>query len=289
MMANLFALCRPNGGLQIKRVSVTQSVQDKIEGVFQQQASDFLDGVVEEIEFGTDWKPDPDEILVIEAPTEAAAITAALEGNLLALPVVNATNFIGEGIKALFIAVGAGAARRVLIQLFSAQQILARRFSLLLDGDTFKELTAPAFTFDNNLVAIIEDSKLKFKSFHQVKRIFQLNQFYQEASDQQISSFCSHDSLQIDDIDAFKSVADLGIRKLVFAISKTEILDQFVVSDIATKANSLGLNVQVEDGKIVVPTDRKSIKQLLRFLDDGIYEASLTAKRYITNSKRPLA
>jgi hypothetical protein len=38
-----------------------------------------------------------------------------------------------------------------------------------------------------------------------------------------------------------------------------------------------------------MPTDRKSIKQLLRFLDDGIYEASLTAKRYITNSKRPLA
>ena len=76
---------------------------------------------------------------------------------------------------------------------------------------------------------------------------------------------------------------------LVFAISKTVILDQFVVADIATKANSLGLNVQVEGGTIMVPTDRKSIKQLLRFLDDGIYEASLTSKRYITNSKRPLA
>jgi hypothetical protein len=119
--------------------------------------------------------------------------------------------------------------------------------------------------------------------------VFQLNQFYQEASDQQIDGFCSHDSLLVGDVGSFKSVADQGIRKLVFAISKTEILDQVVVGDIATKANSLGLNVQVEDGKIVMPTDRKSIKQLLRFLDDGIYEASLTAKRYITNSKRPLA
>jgi hypothetical protein len=114
-----------------------------------------------------------------------------------------------------------------LIQIFTAQQILARRFSLLLDGDTFKELTAPAFTFENNLVAIIEDSKLKFKSFHQVKRIFELNQFYQEASDQQIDGFCSHDSLQIGNVDAFKAVADQGIRKLVFAISKTEILTSF--------------------------------------------------------------
>jgi Kiwa protein KwaB-like len=288
-MANLFALCRPNDALQVKRVSVTQPVQDKIEGVFQQQATAFVDGITEEIEFGSDWKPDPDEMMVMDAPAETAAIIQALDGNPLAWPVLNAANFIGEGIKALFIAVGSGAAKRVLMQLFTAQQILARRFSLLLDGETFKELTAPAFTFDNNLVAIIEDGKLKFKSFHLVKRIFQLNQFYQEASDQQIDGFCSHGSLNVENVEGFKAVADQGIRKLVFAISKTAILDQFVVTDIATKANSLGLNVQVEDGKIIMPSDRKSIKQLLRFLDDGIYEASLTSKRYITNSKRPFA
>jgi hypothetical protein len=207
-MANLFALCRPNGSLQIKRVSVTQPVQDKIEGVFQQQATAFFDGVAEEIDFGSDWKPDPDEVLVMETPNEAAAIVQALDGDAIGLPIVNAANFVGEGIKALFIAVGSGASRRVLMQLFTAQQILARRFSLLLDGDTFKELTAPAFTFENNLVAIIEDDKLKFKSFHLVKRIFQLNQFYQEASDQQIDSFSSHLSLNVESVAAFKAVAD---------------------------------------------------------------------------------
>jgi hypothetical protein len=159
----------------------------------------------------------------------------------------------------------------------------------LLDGETFKELTAPAFTFENNIVGIIENGKLKYKSFHLLKRIFRFNQLYQEASDQQIDGFCSHGSLNVESVEAFKAVADQGIRMLVFAISKTGILDQFVVADIATKANSLGLNVQVEGGTIMVPTDRKSIKQLLRFLDDGIYEASLTSKRYITNSKRPLA
>jgi hypothetical protein len=90
------------------------------------------------------------------------------------------------------------------------------------------------------------------------------------------------------DVAEFKALADQGIRKLVNAISKTNILDSYPVADIVTKAQSLGLALQVQDGKIVMPIDRKTVKQLLRFLDDGIYEASLTARRYVTNSKRPL-
>ena len=38
--------------------------------------------------------------------------------------------------------------------------------------------------------------------------------------------------------------------------------------------------------KIKVPTDRAGLKQLLRFLDDGLYEASLSGQRYVTNSKK---
>ena len=110
-MANLFALCRPNGAMQIKRVSVTQEVQAKIEGVFQQQAVAFMDGITEEIEFGSDWKPDPDELMVMDAPSEAQTIAGAIDKNPMGLPILNGANFVGEGIKALFIAVGTGDAR----------------------------------------------------------------------------------------------------------------------------------------------------------------------------------
>jgi hypothetical protein len=224
-MTNLYALCRRTGGpLEVKRVRLTQPVQAKIEGVFQGQATAFLDGISEEVEFGGDWKPDADEILVIDAPAEADIITAALAANPVSLPDVDATNFLGEGIKGLFISVQNGGRTQVLIQLFSAQQILARRFSLLLDGNTFKELTEPAFTLDNYIAAILEDGKLKFKNFRNVKRIFELNQFYQEASDQQIEAFCKHDSLHVADIDAFKAMADEPLRKMVHAIGKTKVL-----------------------------------------------------------------
>jgi hypothetical protein len=63
---------------------------------------------------------------------------------------------------------------------------------------------------------------------------------------------------------------------------------QSSVDDILEKANGLGLNLEAEGEKIVMPTDKKDIKKLLRFLDDGIYEAPLSTKKYMTNSKRPL-
>ncbi len=288
-MTNLYALCRPTGTAEVKRVRISQPVQAKIEGLFQGQAAAFLDGIDEEIEFGGDWKPDSDEILVIDAPDEATLITAALAANPMALPDIDAANFLGEQIKALFVSVQNGAHSQVLIQGFSAQQILARRFSLLLDGNMFRELTDPAFSLDNYIVAILEGGKLKFKNFHNVRRIFELSQFYQEASDQEIDAFCAHDSLHVADVAAFKEIADQTIRKMVHAISKTNVLSIYTADDIVAKAASLGLAINAGDGKIVVPNDRKSVKQLFRFLDDGIYQAPLTAKKYVTNSKRPLA
>jgi hypothetical protein len=286
-MVNLLALCRHGGRLHVKRVNLVQTVQEKLAGLFHAQANAFLDGISEEVEFGGDWKPDADEILVIDAPQEVSVITDALNGNLVELPSIDAANFIGENIKALFVAVATGAGTRVLLQMFTAQQILARRFSLLLEGNSFKELTAPAFTLDNYLVAIIEDGKLKFKNFHNVKRIFELTQFYEEASDQEIDAFCGHESLVVADITTFKAVADQPIRKMIHAISKTNVLDNYPVDDIAAKAASLGVKIETKDGKIIVPTDRKSMKYMFRFLDDGIYEASLSLNKYITNSKRP--
>jgi hypothetical protein len=139
-----------------------------------------------------------------------------------------------------------------------------------------------------NLLALCrQGGRLSVKRVNLVKRIFELNQFYEEASDQEIDAFCEHDSLLVGDVAAFKAVADQPIRKMIHAISKTNVLDNYSVDDIAAKAASLGLKIETKEGKIVVPSDRKAMKNMFRFLDDGIYEASLSSNRYITNSKRP--
>jgi hypothetical protein len=287
-MTNLLALCKPpNDGLTIKRVQITQPVQDVIGGLFQQQAIEFLEGIEEEVAFGGDWKPDTDEILVLDAPNEVALMQAAL-ANPVGLPTVAAANFMNESIKGLFVGAGNGAGARILIQSFTAQQLLTRnRLALIHDGNTFRQVTEPSFTLDNKLVAIAENGRLQFKSFHLLKRIFALDEVYRVATDQEIDSFCGHASLEVADLNAFKGAADQIIRKLVHAVAASNILGQCTVADIEAKAASLDLALQVANGKDVMPADRQQIKQLLRFLDDSIYEASLSAKRYVTNSKRP--
>lgn len=284
-MANLFALCRINGRLEVKRVVLSQGVQDKIAGLFAGQYSSFLEGVIEEVKFGTDWKPDNDEILVMDAPEEASEALKQMTGDILVIPTIDAANFSDEGIKALAVANGTPDNPRILIQMFTAQQVLSRRFALMFTGDTFRELTEPAFTLDNSLAAIIENGRLKFKSYFLIKRVFEITYMYQEATNQQIDTFCAHDSLRVADAMALKSVADQTIRKLIHAVHTTGVLDKYDVADIAAKAKLLGMHITIIDGKIDFPLEKKLAKHLLRFLDDGIYEAPLTSRRYMTNSK----
>jgi hypothetical protein len=282
---NLLALCRPSdAALVIKRVQITQPVQETIGGLFQQQATEFLDGVEEEVPFGGDWKPDTDEILTVDAPNEIASMYAALS-DPISLETIPAAMFGSESIKGLF--TGSADNSRIYIQAFTTQQILARtRLALILDGDVFRQVTEPSFTLDNKLVAIAEGGQLKFKRFNLIKRIFALDEVYQVASDQEIDTFCAHASLSVVDIQAFKQAADQVIRKLVHAVGTSNILDQCAVTDIQNKAGESGVSLSVQDGKIIVPTERARLKELLRFLDDSIYQGPVSSRRLITNSKR---
>jgi len=236
-MANLFALCRAVDRLEVKRVALSRPVQAKVAAIFEGQAQAFLKGVDEEVAFGSEWKPDEEQILVMDTPNEAAAVAHNLT-NPLALPPLTANGM--TQIVALAMYVGNDGAARLLVQRFTLQQVLSRKaLTLMLSGETFNELTDAAFTLANGLAAIIEGGKLKFKNFSAVKRIFSLKEYYQAATDQQIETFCAHDSLSVSDVEAFKRISDQTMRGLVHALTKTNVLSHYPAGDIASKAKSL--------------------------------------------------
>jgi hypothetical protein len=133
---------------------------------------------------------------------------------------------------------------------------------------------------------VVEAGRLKFKSFNNIKMIFDLKNFYQVATDVQIDTFASHSGLLVPDIAGFKRVADQSIRKLVHAITERNILDVYAAPHIVSTAASEGIVIEQRDGKIVMPTGRAEIKEILHFLDDAFYRAALSGESYITNSKR---
>lgn len=286
MPVNLLAICRPAGVLTVKRVKVTAEVQNQLEGIFIQQEQMFVDGITEEVAFDGGWNPEPNEHLVTQVTDEAAAIFAAAQGNIVALPEVNPANFEAEGIRALGVLVQRPAGPRLLLQEFSARQMLERRFSLILDGDTFNRLTQPAFAIGASLAGIVEDDKIKFQKFSRIKLIFNLISLYQEATDAEVEDFCALSCVEVGNIEKFKKQADQKMRKLINAITKRDTLSKFTPAQIEAAAAGENFQIQVANGKIVHPTAKADAKVLLHFLDNGLYRGPLGGEIFITNSKR---
>lgn len=288
MPMNLFAACRDlNGQLIAKRVRLNANVQQAVTALFTQQEADFRDGVIDEIPFDGRWVPDDDEFLTLNVPAEAQIFEDAINGNALAIQDINAAAFSNEGIRALFMGEAVNGATKVLVQRFTAQQILDRRLPLILDGNTFRRLTEPVFTLDNALTCIIENGILKFKSQTKLRSIINMLDIYRAATDQETQDFAAHANLHVPDVAAFVALTNQVTRKLIHAVTNNQTLDNHAPDVIQVAAAQTGLVIDLHNGRIVVPNDARGVKALLQFLNESRYTGPLSGQAYVTNSHRP--
>lgn len=288
MPQNLFAACRNNNGQLIaKRVRLDATVQQAIEAIFSSQERAFRQGVTNEVPFDGSWTPDEDEFLTIDIPTEAQIFVDAINTNAMAIADINTAAFAGEGIKALFTGVSTNGTTKVLVQSFTSQQVLERRFALLQQGNAFRRLTEPAFTLDGSLSCIVEEGKIKFKSQHKLRSIINMLDIYRAATDQEVQAFAGHASLHVADVAAFVNLTNQVSRKLIHAITNNGALDTYTPADIQAAARLTNLAINIQNGRIVMPTAHKDIKALLQFLNECRYSGPLSGQAFVTNSQRP--
>ena len=283
---NLLALCRNANGVEVKRVPVNAALQQPLTQLFHQQETAFRADRPNEVAFDGDWNPDDDELIVLDETAEAAAMIAAATGNVVALPLIDTANFEAENIKALFVKKGADGNTILLIQRFTAAQILNKKFAVFAENNAFRKITDTAFSLATNLTCIVEGGKIKFDSYHKLRAIFDVNEFFAEATDQDIDDFAGHASVEIADVVAFKALSTQIERKLIHKLMTGNVLQDHTPSKIQKMAKKTGLVVTIANGKIVFPTGKQDIRRFLRFLDDSLYNAPLTGQRYVTNSKR---
>lgn len=285
---NLLALCRYANGIAIKRIPLNGALQNPVMQIFSDQEAAFRANRPNEVAFDGDWNPDDDEILVLDATAEANVMMAAASGNVLALPTINAANFDAENIKALFVGVNAGGGLRLLVQRFTAAQVLSRKFALIASNNQFNQITDPAFNLATSLTCIIEGGQLKFESYHKLRAVFDVIEFFAAATDDDIDNFAGHASIAIADVPALKELVTQTERKLIHKLASSGVLDAHTPQQIQARANATGLVVNLANGQIVFPNDKQEIRRLLRFLDDSLYQAPLSGLRYVTNSKRAI-
>src|SRR5690606_13751358 len=125
------------------------------------------------------------------------------------------------------------------------------KFSLLHNGNVFRQITEPAFSIGNSLVATMNAiGEIRFKSYPMIRRVLDVTPVFRAATDTEIAAFCAHGSLSVANAQSFTASADEGIRKQVMAISKSGVLNTYSVNQIYAQAQAIGFPVSIVNGRI---------------------------------------
>jgi len=288
-MYTLFAYTRDPGN-RIVRFAVSQEVQESMTAYLKEQVQAF-NGDCEEVAFDGKYKPDQGEMLVIDGFDDLDSLVKVVAAPL-DVTIANPAELSFDQIRALFFGEQEGDGTwTVYLQSFDRRRVISSAgFSIFHAKDTYKKIEGTGLTLDNKLAARLRGNKLSFFSFFHARQMFDMSSYYQEATDTDIKQFAALEQLHVDDADELMAVSDAWVRRKVWLVMQSGILQKVPPNDIKAIAAEFNIAVHyVNDGgveKIELPTDKKALKTLLRFLDEDYYKSPLSKTNYLTNSKR---
>lgn len=283
---NLFALTDVPGA-RVVRFMLTQELQNEVSTMFSEQFNSFWGSGPELIPFDGRCSPEQGELLSIADFTDIDGISEVVD-NPLSVAVFDPQEHSLDSVKALFKSHTANGKKYVLIQIFERRRLIStKRFSMFLSGNTFQRMNDSGMVFDNKILAVIEGGSLSFKSFHFLRRVFEMTEYFREATNDEVKTFASHKSLLVDDVSEFVNQAGALIRNKITLILQSKVLDNFSTIQIVAAAQNFNLNIITsQDGRIVLPKNNTELMRLLRFLDEDYYESALSQTRYVSKSRQ---
>ena len=290
---NLFALV-DDEDTPVRRIPLIAELSAELAQLFQDQQNNMLVDK-QTIDFTGSYNVDDGEVFAISDYPIPESFGQAIS-NPLTCQVLD-LNQETHRIKALFSGSWADANKIVNFQVFDTGKLLSRGFTLIGSGDNYKKLEEPGLMLQDKLTAHYSNGTLHFISYHNTKRFLDLADYYREATDTDLDAFAVSELFVFEDQDSFKENADSMIRKKVALLQKNKVLDDLSVDDIQTVANNFNselpeehhISVVInEDGKLIIPKDKKQLKELIRFLDEDYVTAPLTKRKCLTNSKQYL-
>lgn len=288
-MYTLFAYTRDPGN-RIVRFAVNNDVQTSMTTYLAEQVESFGTDC-EEVPFNGNYKPEPGEMLIIDEFEDLDSLAKVVAAPL-DVPVADPCNLDFDQIRALFFGHKEDDGTwLVYLQSFDRRRAISSAgFSIFHSKDTYKRIEGAGLTLDNKLAAKLRGTKLYFFSFFHIRQIFDMSNYYQEATDSDIKQFAGLKELHVEDVDELMAASDSWVRRKVWLVMQNNILGKVPTNDIKAIAVEFSIPIEfvTQDGKekIKLPGDRKSLKTLLRFLDEDYYKSPLSKTNYLTNSKR---
>ena len=176
--------------------------------------------------------------------------------------------------------------RNCLKKFKSDQYISASKIHLFLSGDTFVADKRIGLSIGKHVDCLFSDGKLQFTSFFFARQIFELSNYYREATNSDIIDFIGNETISMDDGEEFSKVANSWERRKIASIMDSGILRNYTATKIKSIAKQTGIELSIKDKRIVIPTDKKERRIVLGFLDEEVYKGAFSQTIYQTNSKR---
>lgn len=288
-MFNLFALTN-DPATRVVRFKLSQKVQTELTAYLKLQEAEFEKSSKDVIPFDGKYKPDDGEALLIDSFDDIDSLGQSIT-NPLGVQEIVATEEVFGSIKALFSGYVNGGVATVLIQYFDKRKIISTSgMSLYHSKNEYKKIEGVGITIDTKLSAVLKGNKLQFFSFHLVRQIFDLSEYYLEATDNDINEFAALPLIKVDDLPGLISMSDSWVRRKVSLIQQSQILQTVPLNDIKAVAIEFNIALElVQDAgaeMIKLPSTKAELKTLLRFLDEDYYKSPLSKVQYLTNSKR---
>lgn len=257
---------------------------------FVDQEKRFRASAEEQIPFDGKYKPDDGECLFIDDYDDIDDIHGAIE-NPLGIPAIAAATNEFEAIQGLFVGSSDSGRKIALIQSFDKRRIISTKgLSIFHAADVFKKVEGVGLTIGTSLSAVLEDSRLSFFSFHSARQMFDLSQYFLEATDDDLNEFANSETLKVIDLDAFVAASDNWVRRKVSLVMQSGILERidFEATREAALVFGINLNLEVDGDKVslVLPGKKAELKKLLRFLDEDYFQSVLSSTPHLSNSKR---
>lgn len=275
----------------IKRVVENQDTQKAINKLFS-EASDSLLSDKSPVLFDGKYTPQPDDsdYLFIDSFSLPVEVQSAIK-NPQSLDALEPDSDEIPRIKALFIGIckevnGTDTYSAAFQKFKSDQYISASRIHLLFSGNTFVADKRVGITIGKHIDCLFCDGQLQFCSFHFARQIFDLSEYYREATNTDVLGFVQDEMISMDDGDSFSYTANSWERRKIASIMDSGILRDYSAAKIKTIAKQTGVEIIVKNKKVVIPTDKKERRIVLGFLDEEVYKGAFSQNLYQTNSKR---
>ena len=274
--------------MDLLQIPLSQELQDKLEQDWSSQYNKFV-ASVDEIDFDPGYKLDDNErfrVAEYKLPEWLAEESIFTISDRESLSNNEAGINLIKGIVA-FAQTNHGE-ELLLFQNFRPSQVIRPGWSILLEGNIYKSIDHAGLTLARKLSAIYQpkEQKLLFDSFRNVNTFLPLEDFYREASEQDIREILDHNRLTPENPDEIARDADQWTRKRFSMLRDSGVLDELSTDEILTRSKGYDISIQIEEDRIVFPSDKQSAKRLLQFLNEELFRGAITDTLYETNSKK---